>query len=453
LGAGVIPTDDRSTQNQATLIATRENAQGAARRIGYRGNPEELLATVTVSPTEGSDFVSVQARRKSPELAAATANAFAQQYVATRKATADAALQRTLIESRRELATIPNDADHRTERDDLQANIRRLKLARALPTAGVEQVDPAVPPAVAVSPRPKRTAAFALVLALIAAFVIAFVLERFDRRLKRVSQVEQAFGLPVLAVVPHVSKPARMEGGTARVAPDIVEAFRQLRMNLDLATLEGGIKRVLVTSAMPGEGKSTVVRNLALVERERGWSVAVVDADLRKPSLSRLFAVEGDNGGLTEVLTGARELREAISRVASPLVSAASPGNGGGRAVLSDPAVGTAGGIARLDLLGAGPAPADPQMVLASDRMSSLLAQMGTAYDCIIIDSPPMLPVSDTMALLGQADAVILVCRMDQSDRDHVVRMLAMLRRVPDVRLIGVVINDVDDAGGYGYTY
>jgi Mrp family chromosome partitioning ATPase len=85
--------------------------------------------------------------------------------------------------------------------------------------------------------------------------------------------------------------------------------------------------------------------------------------------------------------------------------------------------------------------------------MSSLLAQMGTAYDCIIIDSPPMLPVSDTMALLGQADAVILVCRMDQSDRDHVVRMLAMLRRVPDVRLIGVVINDVDDAGGYGYTY
>src|ERR1700754_2240740 len=288
-GTPSLQSTDRTVSNQASLLYSRETAATVAQKIGFDGTPGDLLRRISITSKVGQDFVNVVAEGRTPEEAATIAHGYAKEFVEFINNSQSDRVKRALDLTRQQLRDVPRGPANGATRANLQAQVQRLELASDVPPTITRQIDPATPPATPAEPRPVRNAIFALVLSLILAIGVAFGLERFDRRLKRPDQVEPLYKAPLLATLPHTDKPAPMKNGVATLGPEFQEAFRVLRTNIELARLDAPPRTIVVTSAVPGEGKSTVVRNLALAFRETGKRVAVVEADLRHPSLAGLF--------------------------------------------------------------------------------------------------------------------------------------------------------------------
>jgi polysaccharide biosynthesis transport protein len=442
-----VPRDDRNTRNQATLLHSREVAARAARDIGYRGDPAALLDDVAVTPETGTDFITIEATADAPQQAADLANAFAHAFEQVRseqlRQNAIAALQ----VARKELSKARTEA----ARKELQARVNRLEVIESLPAGRAEQLDPATPSSVPVSPKPRRNALFAFVLSLMLGCLAAFGLDRLDRRLRRLEDVERLYGFAVLAAVPSTSKPNPMDGNELALADSLTEPFRTLRMNIGLQSLDRPLRRLLVTSAIALEGKTTVVRNLALAYRESGLRVVVVDADLRQPSVHEYFHV-AKHPGLTDVLTGREELGDALQEVPvqvrglRTLSQVHAGAQGGGE---------SANGPGALLALSSGPTPANPPALLAAERTRALLDDVASGCDVVLLDCPPMLAVSDVLPLLGVVDGVIVVARLGVTTTVAAQRLGEQLRRLPDVPVLGVVVNNVAKRyvrdRGYGF--
>jgi capsular exopolysaccharide synthesis family protein len=296
-----------------------------------------------------------------------------------------------------------------------------------------------VAPSAPISPRPKRAAAIAFALALLNGLILVYLIEFLDRRVRRVQDLTAGYELPMLSVVPHVREPKLVRDGRAALDPGLVESMRFLRVNLSLQTLDRPVRLLLVTSAVPGEGKSTVVRNLAIAYREAGSDVVVVDADLRQPALARGLGSTQQSPGLTSVLLGDAELADAVVRATVDL-----PGIVTGDGPEPAPSVG---------LLPSGGLPANPPAILGSARMSEVLHELAANHELIIIDSPPLLSVSDALPLLPIVDGVILVARPGFTTRDAIRRVKAVLASIPTARVFGTVAQDTKQVDDYGYGY
>ena len=305
---------DRTVQNQAALLTSREVATAVARRLGRPGEASSLAASISATATAGSDFVVITAHRPEAADAAAIANAFAKAFVQLRSDAVRQRITKALTATRAQLNELPRSPLNAPQRAELADQIRQLRLTLAVSDGSASQVDPAVAPGAPAGPHPMRNALLAFVLSLIGAAGLAYALEAFERRPRRLDELPDLYGVPILAALPHVAAPIHAEEGEAAVTPEFKEPLRQLRTNIQLAAIDRPFRSILITSAVSGEGKSTIVRNLAVVLREGGLSVAVVDADLRRPSLSRLFN-ETSEPGLTDVLTGTCALDEAVRRV------------------------------------------------------------------------------------------------------------------------------------------
>ena len=364
-------------------------------------------------------------------------------------------MARALALSKQQLAGVAPGPQNAVVRQSLGDQIQRLQLALHVPPTVARQIDRALPPGVPSAPKPVRNAFFAFIISLVLAIAVAFGLERFDRRLKRPEELSTAFGMPVLAVIPHSSQPALGVGGASGQNTETREGFRILRANIELAGLDAPSPTIVVSSAMPGEGKSTVVRNLALVYAETGKSVAVVDADLRRPSLAKSFGVPA-RAGLTDVLRHQLPLDEAMIQLDDAIANAeelgrlraghnGSDGNGHRPAVRG------------VTLLASGMPAANPASVLAPNRMTEVLDELSEQFDVVLIDSAPLLPVADTVPLLRYAGAFVLVGRLGVTTRDTSRRLSDLLARVPDINPVGIVANDLSrfeaTGSGYGGTY
>ena len=449
---------DRTVQNEATLLYSQGTAAAVKHKISYSGTADDLLKRVSISSKTGEDFVVVAALGRSATEASVIANAFAAEFVSLAKGTENTRLIQAINLTKTQLAQLPSGSATGVQRANLLDQLNRLQLAVKVPVTVAQQVNPAQPPTGPSSPKPTRNALFAFILSLIGAIAVAYGLERFNRRLNSPDELEEAYASPLLAVVPHASEPAPVQFGQPTLGHDFREPFRVLRTNIELASLDNPPRTIVVSSAMPGEGKSTVVRNLALAFREAGKRVAVVDLDLRHPALAPLFGI-GPGRGATEVLRRDAEL-DAVTRKIGVGVSA-----------LDDLALTEAGGhsagngtnghnsgaphAAAITLLLSGARPANAPAVLASERVVEVLNDLRDRHDVVLIDSAPELAVTDTVPLLRYADATVLIGRLGIATRDTAKRMREILERVPDLNLLGVVANDLSrfDAGAYGYGY
>jgi Mrp family chromosome partitioning ATPase/capsular polysaccharide biosynthesis protein len=432
---------ERNLQNQARLLKSRAVAAEVAKQINYPGSPASLLGKVTVRMTSGSDFLTVTGQFSDANTAAKIANAFANAFIQIRTSRQRREIDAQLSELTVQLRRLSGAQATSGERQDLRSSIRDLQLARSLPSASAQLVDPALAPGVPVYPRPKRGALFAFFVALLGAVGLAYLLERFDRRLRRVEDVESMFREPLLAVIPESQHPAAVEDGMPALSPGLREPFRTLRTNLELAGLDQPVRTILVVSAGPNAGKSTIVRNLALAFREAGSDVAVVDADFRRPSMSKQLGVESHTG-FVNVLTGQADFADALvpvtahgpeyeSSTVAVDVHTVPGGNGAGQRQ------------ATLSLLAGGPPPADPQAMLSASRTHDALSELAARHDLVLIDTPPLLAVSDAIPLLNHVDGVVVVTRMEQSSRKEVLDLQRLIARVPGVRVLGVVVNGV----------
>jgi Mrp family chromosome partitioning ATPase/capsular polysaccharide biosynthesis protein len=455
-GTPSLQSTDRTVSNQASLLYSLETAANVADKISYDGTPQELLDRVSITSREGQDFVNVEARGRTPQEAASIANTYAKEFVQSINASQSNRVERALELSQDQLADLPRGPATAATRQNLEEQIRRLELVQEVPQTITRQVDPALPPSSPSEPKPVRNAIFAFVLSLLLALGVAFGLERFDRRLKRPEQAEDAFGTPMLAVLPHSDNTAPTRHGGAALSPEFQEAFRVLRTNIELARLDSPARTIVVSSAMPGEGKSTVVRNLALAFQEAGKRVAVVEGDLRHPALAALFGAPPGGRGFTDVLRHEATLDDVTVRVGAAMPgiddllqldrgrAGGANGNGNGN--------GQSGAVT---LLLSGARPANPPAVLASERVAEVLDRLRDQHDIVLIDSAPLLAVTDTVPLLRYADAALIVCRLGVTTRDTAKRLAEFLERIPDLDVLGIVANDLShfEATGYGYGY
>lgn len=198
----------------------------------------------------------------------------------------------------------------------------------------------------------------------------------------------------------------------------IAEAYRGLRTNLTFASLDRPLRQLLITSAGPEEGKSTVLANLAVVEAQAGRQVIIVDADLRRPRQHELFGISNATG-LTTLLTAEKGLQDA-SVQASFLQATSVPG---------------------LRVLSSGPLPPNPAELLTSQRMAALMTALSALADLVLFDAPPVVVVTDAAILASQVDGVLLVVNANGTRREHAQRAYQLLNKV-NARVVGSVLNN-----------
>jgi Mrp family chromosome partitioning ATPase len=448
---------DRTVANESRLLQTPTVAAKVGKKLGIQGNAGGLLGAISVTPSTGTDFVSITATTGNPILGAEIANAFAKAFIEMRASNARAAINRKIATLQAQLGV----TNLSRQKLDLQNQIEQARVSLATVTGDAQQVSPAVPIGTPISPHPRRNAIFGFALSLLLGIIAAFGLERVNRRIRTPEEAERAYGLPIVATIRHERDIAPRRDGKVSVADSVRETFRFLRSNLELATSRQPLRTILVTSAVPVEGKTTVVRNLALVYAEAGLRVAVIEADLRRPTLARMLNGE-QSPGLANVLMGVKPLDEVIQSIevhlpARPPAREAEGVSSGRGSVAVAVSVGSNGHgptesvIGRLALIASGPRPADPPAMFSAPTLPSVLERVAADYDIVLIDSPPLLPVSDTLPLLSLVDGTLLVCRMGTTSVDGAERVLNLISRVPNARILGLVVNDVE--GGVAERY
>jgi Mrp family chromosome partitioning ATPase/capsular polysaccharide biosynthesis protein len=310
-------------------------------------------------------------------------------------------------------------------------------------TLGQIQVQSKASGAAQLAPNTKRNTVVGVILGLVLGIGLVFAREAFDTRIRSAEQVAAELGLPLFGRLPRPDKDMRKHDQLTLLAdPHGIhsEAYKKLRVSLDFANLDPQAQMLLVTSAVAQEGKSTTAANLAVAMAASGKNVILVDLDLRAPYLDRFFGLTG-RPGVTDVILGNATLDEALVPVVVP--GAPDPGarrNGHG----NEPS----GSL--LHVLIAGEPPSDPSSLLASKALATLLAELRERAETIVIDTPPVLPVADTMGLTSQADAYMVVSKLDLVRRP----MLHELRReLGTARALGlgVVVTDAESESGYGY--
>jgi succinoglycan biosynthesis transport protein ExoP len=276
------------------------------------------------------------------------------------------------------------------------------------------------------------------VVGLVLGFGLALLLEQLDRRLKRPEDLSETMGVPLLGVVPKRKSLARERATGLALTPAEAEAFRMLRANLRYFNVSRDIRSVLITSAAPGDGKSTVSLNLAAAAANSGDRVLLIEADLRNPNLAQTLGLEGFQGGLTSALAGPRyTLTDAAVTASAKGWAASSRG-------------------ASFDAIPAGAIPPNPSEMLESPRMRELLTLAQNEYDFVVIDTAPVSIVSDAVPLLTQVSGVVVVSALGTNTGDAVRRLGERLQhlRAP---VLGVVANFATEGGeayyGYGSGY
>jgi capsular exopolysaccharide synthesis family protein len=392
---------------------------------------KSLLANSTVKSAADSDLLDFEVDHGTRAGAQRLVNEYARAYVAYRRRLDTQALDRAQADVETRLRTLERTGDttsplHRS----LAAKADELRTLRAVQTPHailVRRADGATQ----TRPKPVRTGLLALVLGLGLGVALAFLVHALDTRVGSAVEIAESLRLPLLARLPRPPKQLARENRLVMLdAPEspASEAFRVLRTNLELVNLDRDARTILVASAAPGEGKSTTIANLAVAAARAGRQVVLVDLDLRRGDVDKLFAI-GDEPGISDVAVGTLTVGEALVPIEiSPDTSAAAAGS--------------------LHVLPAGHLPPSAGEVAASGRVGEIIAELSDHADLVLIDAPPFLHVGDAMALSARAEGLVVVARLGlrRPMIDEIRRALEKFRADP----LGLVVTgDETDRAQY----
>ena len=379
-------------KSYANLVASDRVASAVIHRLHLRTTPDQLRGQVTAQAVPDTVLLRATVRDQDPRQATSIANAVGEEF-------SDA------------VAMIERPAD------DGPPSVRVNVWERAkLPTSPVV-------------PQPTRNMALGLLLGLVLGITAALVRFRLDTSISGRDDARDITDLPNLALINYDSDSARRPLITsARPHTARAEAFRQLRTNLQFVDVDAGPRSILISSSVPGEGKTTTVCNLAISLAQGGHRVCLIEGDLRRPSFSGYLGVESA-AGLTSVLIGAADLDDVLQPW------------GEGRV-----------GAGKIEVLASGPVPPNPSELLGSQNMADLIDLLHTRFDFVLLDAPPLLPVTDAAVLATRADVVLLVARVGRTRREQLRRATEALRAV-DAKIVGTVLNMVPTKGPDAYYY
>jgi succinoglycan biosynthesis transport protein ExoP len=421
---------DRAIQTEIKVMEGQKVRERVQQDLGLAALPPKVDA----SPVGSTDVVTVTVRSGDPEVAQRLTGAYIDAYISTRREQAvaglDAAgseLQTTVDELQAQIdATDPASPQRQSlisQQATFKERLDQLQIDAALTTGGASVVQSADLPTAPVEPTPARTAVLAGVIGLLFGLAAAFLVEYLDDSLRSTEDVEALTGLPVLAVVPVEPPPDNRPIALSEPNEFAVEVYRGLRTSVQFLGLDRPLRIIQVTSSLPGEGKTTTATNLAVVIAQGGNSVVLVDADLRRPRIHEVFDIPL-RPGLTETLIAAEPVDMAISQ------------------------------HGMLNVVAAGTMAPNQGEMLSSGRFNSLIKDLASRFDYVIIDSAPVLPVADSLALSRVVDGVLVVAQANRTSQRNLTEGLSRLEQV-GAPLIGVVLNRAVERSrqGYGYGY
>src|SRR5215207_1401221 len=433
----------RETATQADLARTPEVAERALRAAGLDSKgPGYLLASSSVTAAPNVNLLMFTVTNSDPEIATRLATAYARAYTAYRRNLDTAAIISARQQLRERLSEFTRSQKQSTaytnlvEKDQELLTLERLQGSNALLVRGASG-------AVQTQPNPARNAILGGILGLVLGIGFAFLSDALNTRVRSVSEVQERLDLPLLGRLPEPPRKLRAKGQLIMLAdPDAprAEAFRILATNIDFMNLDRAARSIMVSSAARAEGKSTTAANLAVTFARAGRRVVIVDLDLRLPALDRFFGLQ-DRPGLTHVMLGRLSLEEALIPIPVLDTDAASPSGNG-----------TIGGL--LEALPAGALPPNPSEFARSNALADILRRLEELADIVIVDAPPLLGLSDAVALTANVDAMIIVTKLSTARRPILAELHRVLEATPIVKL-GVVVTGmpVEQTYGYGYGY
>ncbi|MGH9013434.1 MAG: polysaccharide biosynthesis tyrosine autokinase [Acidimicrobiia bacterium] len=444
----VAPVDPNAAETEIRIFESSDIGEAVAEKLG-------VAPDVSAEQVGETDIIEISVESTDPAGAAEAVNAYTEAYIEVgRQRESEAVLEaarkiqgrisevdRRIGEIDAQVAFTPDDergavaASLQAERDALieqrllfRQKLDELDLEAGLASGGPRVVKRAVAPENPVRPNPVRNGLVAAGIGLVLGIGLAFVVDYLDDSIKTAEDLDRSTGtwLPVLGHVPSVEWKTRSPGVVALTAPNSppAEAYRSLRTAVQFLSLDRQLRTLQVTSPIAAEGKTTTVANLAAMLARAGQRVVIVDLDLRRSRVHEYFDLPNDVG-FTSVLLGRQPLATALQRV---------PGE------------------EHLSLLASGPFPPNPSELLGSPLTKGLLEELAAQADTVIIDSPPVLPVTDAAVVSTWADATLLVVMAGFTTRKRLQRAVAKLGQV-DARLVGAVFNRTAREVDYGYGY
>ncbi|MDQ3979443.1 MAG: polysaccharide biosynthesis tyrosine autokinase [Actinomycetota bacterium] len=446
--------DPTFVQTEIQEIQSEPVREEVRKRIG-------VAPRVTALAVGQTSVIEVRAESTNPGDAALITNTYAESYIDYRRQQAvDAlfavgqelqqkvdALQKEIDELAERIAAIPpctgnNPPPNCGQRDSLQRDrdvkisqqtpfkqkLDQLQVDSALKNGGAKLSSRARVPTDPIRPRPVRNGLLGLGAGLVFGVALAFLFEHLDDSIKTKEDLERVVpNLPVLGLIPVVPGWKRGEVMlVSKASPTSApaEAYRTLRTSIGFAGLDRSMQLIQVTSPSAAEGKTTTCANLAIALARAGKRVLLVDADLRRPRIHQFFGLS-NTVGFTSVLLGEASLSNACQPVPD------------------EP---------RVMLLGSGPLAPNPSELLASPRTDKILSAIRTNTDVVLLDCPPVLPVTDAAVLSSRVDGTLLVVTAGATGKKQLARAAELLRQV-GAPMVGLVLNGMSTEGGYGYAY
>ncbi|MBC9714429.1 polysaccharide biosynthesis tyrosine autokinase [Streptomyces sp. TRM66268-LWL] len=371
-------------QSYAAIVATDQVTEPVVRDLDLDTTPRALASRITAEAPLNTVLINIRVADTDPRRAAAVADEVAERFAKV---------------------------------------VEELETPAGARTAPVRLgiTEHAAVPSVPVAPNALLNLAAGLLAGVLGGIALVVLLETLDTTFKHHTALAELTGLPVLGIIPFDKEAPEhplvnaVPGHSPRA-----EAFRRLRTNLQFAQVDERPKVLVVSSSMPGEGKTNTAANLALSLAEAGIRTCLVDADLRRPCVARTFGLVQD-AGLTTVLIGRAGLDDVMQE-----------GPGG------------------LSVLTSGAVPPNPTELLASARMAETLKDLAGRYEAVVVDTAPLLPVADTVGLAPLAQGALLVVRASKTSREQV-RMATEALRTVGVRTLGTVFSVVPTAKSKGY--
>jgi capsular exopolysaccharide synthesis family protein len=427
-GFGTVTYEDPTTESatNVTLASQPVIAAHAAGALGHGLTRTRVSSEISIAAAGASDVVDITATDPSPALAATIANTYVTQLVDYLQASAKAQVVEAAAQLQGQINKLRATSSSRSELLSLETRLSELDVLAATQTGDIQIADPALVPTSPSSPHVKRSTALGLIAGLLVGVLAVFLAERMDRRLREPNEATEVFGLPILGMIPSSRSLSRSAATKALAPTAAAEPFRLLRAQLRYFNVDREIKSILVTSAAPGDGKTTVAWNLARTAASLApnSSVLLVDADLRRSSVAAMTKLEAVPG-LAETLTHGLPFHEAVRRFDVE-------GLPGGRP-------------AQLDILTAGAPAPNPSELLESQTLRRLVERLHSTYDLVILDTPPTAAVSDAIPLMTQVSGILVVVRLRNTRRDDATRLHQQLVSL-GAPALGLVLNDISAA-------
>ena len=469
-GAVILQSNDpqKDLQTFASLVTVNEVASAVKEKLGLSLGVRKLTERVTAVASSDQNILSITAVDPDPQMAARIANTFAIEFILSRAASDRQTIAAAAEHVKSQLDGLPPSEADSTYESMLKDKYENLQIMESMQNGGLSVARPALAPLEPSSPQPLRDAALAFVVALVVGVGLALLAEHLDKRIKDRQTLEELLGAPVLAHVPNVNGrwSFRRRGGDDekdslligfKNHPVLLEPFRSLRTSLDFFTAEKSLRVIAITSGLPSEGKTTTAVNLSLSLALSGKRVVLIEADLRQPVFQKHLGIS-NKVGLSTVLAGKCKLVDAVSVVhiegflpgsGSPSEQHGSVAQAPQRArvrVRSQTSSDRAPSRTRREAppddsmycLPSGPLPPNPAELLESGRMREVLKELSDMYEYVVVDTPPILSVSDALTVGRQADGVIVAVRMNATTRNEAEEVGRKLR-FAGLRVIGVV--------------